>query len=183
MKTCSLDGCPRRHYAKGYCGPHWRRWKRTGDPGSVAIQSYGRGPCAFRDCGRESYAKKLCGGHYNQLRKGVELTPLKPYGQGAQTTQQLVMKARYGITLEQYNEMLKDQGGVCALCGGVNRGGRALSVDHDHGCCRGPRSCGQCVRALLCGNCNLGLGHFHDDVELMKQAIEYVEAHRDRTQV
>lgn len=179
MKTCSVNPCDRQHYAKGFCGPHWRRWKKTGDPGPAEIRGYGVEVCSFTGCGRPHSCKGLCPSHYAQARRGLKLTPLKPYGQGPQTTQQLAMQSRYGITLDRYNEMLIDQGGVCALCGGVNKGGRALSVDHDHDCCRGPRSCGRCVRALLCGNCNLGLGHFHDDVDLMSQAIKYVEAHRD----
>lgn len=56
----------------------------------------------------------------------------------------------YGITEDDYEDMMVVQGGVCALCGGVNRTNR-LSVDHDH-------ETGK-VRGLLCIACNRGLGH------------------------
>lgn len=64
----------------------------------------------------------------------------------------------YHITAERYLEMLETQGGVCAICQkppGVKR----LHVDHDHACCpRTSRSCGKCVRGLLCFRCNTVTG-------------------------
>jgi hypothetical protein len=46
-----------------------------------------------------------------------------------------------------------------------------LHVDHDHACCPGPKSCGKCVRFLLCDKCNVGLGSFSDDPLRMAKAI------------
>lgn len=62
----------------------------------------------------------------------------------------------YGITPERYEEMFAEQGGVCALCRGPEPvAGRSLAVDHDHRCCAdSKRSCGLCVRGLLCSRCN-----------------------------
>ena len=54
----------------------------------------------------------------------------------------------YGITSEQYMQMLADQGGACGICHGADA--RSLVVDHDH-------DTGQ-VRELLCNGCNLGVG-------------------------
>ncbi|MBL7262142.1 endonuclease domain-containing protein [Paractinoplanes lichenicola] len=60
------------------------------------------------------------------------------------------------MTAQRYRDMLKAQGGVCALCpDGFNWlccEPVPLAVDHDHACCA-KRSCGLCVRGLLCGNC------------------------------
>lgn len=77
----------------------------------------------------------------------------------------------YGISAKDYVELLEKQGHVCAICGEpetrIHRGSLAsFSVDHDH-------ETGK-VRGLLCGTCNHGLGYFRDDVELMKNAIEYL---------
>jgi hypothetical protein len=83
----------------------------------------------------------------------------------------------YGITLEQHEAMLAGQGGGCAICGGPAKDGRPFYVDHDHSCCPGQRTCGKCVRGLLCGDCNLGIGYFDDDVARMRRAIVYL---RDR---
>lgn len=74
-----------------------------------------------------------------------------------------VLKHRYGITPEQYDEMLEAQGGGCAICHRTEPMGKSeefFSVDHDHACCPGVRSCGKCVRGLLCVRCNNSVGWF-----------------------
>ena len=76
---------------------------------------------------------------------------------------------RYGLSLADYDRLLEQQAGGCAICGGVTmwRGEGRLSVDHDH-------ETGE-VRGLLCSPCNTGLGHFHDDAERLRRAIIYLE--------
>ena len=69
------------------------------------------------------------------------------------------LKNRYNMTPEQYGAILVEQGGRCALCEHVPTT-KALSVDHDHRCCPGLRSCGRCVRGLVCATCNRLLGWF-----------------------
>lgn len=72
---CSLGECGRPHYASGFCNPHWRRWKRSGDPGPVEINSVTT-PCSFGGCTRPRSSLGLCASHYAQHRKGKPLTPL-----------------------------------------------------------------------------------------------------------
>lgn len=72
---------------------------------------------------------------------------------------------RYGITLEVFNNLLAEQDGTCAICDGVNKT-RSLAVDHCH-------TTGT-VRGLLCDSCNLGIGKFKDDPELLRKVIEYL---------
>lgn len=74
----------------------------------------------------------------------------------------------YSITIEQYDLMLQQQNGLCGVCGKTDNQ-RRLSVDHDHSCCSGKRSCGKCVRGLLCGTCNTNIASF----EMYKQ--EYID--------
>lgn len=78
----------------------------------------------------------------------------------------------YGITPEQYDTMLAEQGGGCAICGVefAHRGGARLAVDHCHET--------GAVRGLLCSNCNQGLGKFGDDPERLDRAGMYLRAHR-----
>lgn len=89
---------------------------------------------------------------------------------------------RYGVTVERYQEMWDQQGGLCAVCRDPDRGKyRRLHVDHDH--VDGyddmpPEQKGQYVRALLCFSCNSGLGHFVDRGDWLRAAADYVEAHR-----
>ena len=91
------------------------------------------------------------------------------------------LRDAHNISLEDYKRVLGEQHGKCAICGDVNgridpRTGRPmmLSVDHDHRCCDGKNSCGKCFRGLLCNRCNMGLGHFDDDLQLVIKAVEYL---------
>ncbi|MGQ4386073.1 endonuclease domain-containing protein [Streptomyces sp. SAS_270] len=60
----------------------------------------------------------------------------------------------YKVTKEFVDLLLRFQQSRCAVCGSAYMGGRAMHVDHDHACC--PQgSCGDCVRGLVCNNCNL----------------------------
>jgi hypothetical protein len=73
------------------------------------------------------------------------------------------LKNRYGISLQDYNEMLLDQNNSCKICKTSNE---KLSVDHDHKT--------EIVRGLLCPSCNLLLGNVKDNVEILKSAIDYL---------
>lgn len=83
------------------------------------------------------------------------------------------MKRRYGITYDQYLEMLEQQNHRCAICGSSDhknkRTGNLLQtffIDHDH-------SSGK-VRGLLCSPCNHALGQFRDNKAVLFRAIEYL---------
>lgn len=172
---CGLKGCPRIHYAADYCNPHWRRWRRSGDPGPVEIKRIRVDKvCTGPECDRRAESLDLCGTHYAQHRRGVPLTPIRERN-GPTPIRELRLKGMYGITLAQYNTLLEQQGGVCAICKATNPSGRDLCVDHDHRCCPGARSCGKCVRSLLCSRCNIGIGQFLDDPMVMRVAAAYIE--------
>jgi hypothetical protein len=74
----------------------------------------------------------------------------------------------YGITPEEYEEMLEQQGGKCAICGVVFGDDKKTSphVDHDHS--------SRFVRGILCQNCNFAIGLFEDDVDKLQSAIDYL---------
>lgn len=82
---------------------------------------------------------------------------------------------RYNLTPVDYDKLLAAQGGVCGICGAEPVGGGCLQVDHDHACCPAQRSCGRCVRGLLCAHCNAALGMMCDDPDRLRAAAEYVE--------
>lgn len=86
----------------------------------------------------------------------------------------------YGVTGDRYNKLLADQEGRCAICRSEDPGrkGTAFAIDHDHACCPGRKSCGECVRGLLCMACNNALGHVKDDPEILHRAIVYLERWR-----
>lgn len=86
-----------------------------------------------------------------------------------------VKRTRYNIS---FNEMWAKQGGLCASCGVAllpkGREPSSVTVDHDHNCCPPQRSCGNCVRGLICRQCNQVLGHAGDDERLLQRAAMYL---------
>ena len=97
------------------------------------------------------------------------------------STRDAYLERTYKLSLESYEEMLATQEGGCALCQKTpEENGKKLSVDHDHACCPGKRSCGKCVRGLLCDACNHSIGRMDDDVERLQAAINYIKEHRGR---
>lgn len=83
---------------------------------------------------------------------------------GREAERRAHLKARYGLTLEEYDMMYKAQQGRCLICLTEHE---VLHVDHCH--------VGGQVRGLLCGPCNKGLGMFKDNKETLQRAIRYLE--------
>ena len=87
------------------------------------------------------------------------------------------LKRKYDFTLEQYDFCIQIQGNRCAMCDSPEpgMGRKRFSVDHDH-------QTGK-VRGLLCGRCNLLLGHSKDDVTLLQKGIDYLNQSKIETGV
>ena len=87
---------------------------------------------------------------------------------------------RYGLTIPEFEEMVRSQGGQCAICGTDKPGGSGVwHVDHDHTCCSTRKaSCGKCLRGLLCSRCNIGLGNFGDEPSVLDRAAEYIRKYQ-----
>lgn len=69
--------------------------------------------------------------------------------------------------------MLLDQDGRCAICNG-DFGEETPRIDHDHRCCPTDKTCGLCVRQLLCNRCNVVLGLIGDDPHIALALINYL---------
>jgi len=82
------------------------------------------------------------------------------------------LKKNYGLPLGSYEQMLKAQDGKCALCGRSDSGSKRerFHVDHDH--------VTGTIGGLLCHNCNVGIGHFNHDENILQAAIDYVSRTR-----
>lgn len=106
---------------------------------------------------------KLC----NKLRK----TAWHKTEAGKLSSTNTKLKARFGITLEDYNKMLEEQKGLCLICDNpLSYNGHKLAVDHDHDTGK--------IRGLLCKACNFGIGHFKDNINLLAKAINYLEKYK-----
>lgn len=78
------------------------------------------------------------------------------------------LRTKYGITVEQYAELLDKQGGGCAVCGKTpGEEGRNLAVDHDH-------KTGE-IRGILCTYCNHRLVGKWRDGSLLRRIADYIE--------
>ena len=89
------------------------------------------------------------------------------------------LKLKYGITIETFNELLKSQDNLCAICkkpetatdkrlGGI----RTLAVDHCH-------KTGK-VRGLLCTCCNGALGFIKEDMMCALSLVKYIENNQEK---
>jgi hypothetical protein len=77
------------------------------------------------------------------------------------------LKSAYSLTLEEYNKLVSEQSGRCAICGNkTSKKGLRLTVDHNHKT--------GIVRGLLCYKCNMALGLLNDSEELLVNAISYL---------
>lgn len=80
------------------------------------------------------------------------------------------IKWKYGLTLEQLEELLENQEFKCKICGiefDNTIKSSSMCIDHDHKT--------NVVRGLLCNSCNIGLGMFKDSPAILKSAVDYIE--------
>jgi hypothetical protein len=80
-----------------------------------------------------------------------------------------LLKERYKISYDEYQKMLHEQHGLCLIC---ETPMSKPHVDHCHNSLE--------VRGLLCGSCNTTIGQVNDNVEILKNAIEYLETRDGR---
>lgn len=108
-------------------------------------------PCPVEGCEKTQHSKGLCQAHY-----------LKQYHVRTADDRR---RDRYGLSGEQYRQMLEAQRGLCAICEQAPEG-YALHIDHCHATDR--------VRGLLCRKCNMALGLFSDNPDRLLRAAGYV---------
>jgi hypothetical protein len=153
LPECTEEGCAEPVKAKGLCKMHYQRLLRHGHTRYTDRKKPAR-ICVIDGCDNLLYAKDLCHAHYAKQRKWEAA----------------------GVDAQRYQEMLREQNGVCAIChnpethrDGLSGKPKDLAIDHCHKT--------GAVRALLCSSCNTALGLFNDSVELLAKAREYVLYH------
>jgi hypothetical protein len=191
--TCTMAGCDRPHKARGYCQTHYMQLRR-GAPVTPKIRtrvSVKPPECSEETCCEPVKAKGLCQMHYQRLLRHGHVKRrdrAKPFANCslAECTNHVYalglchphyLKTRdwrsQGFTAQDYVALFAEQKGVCAICAKPetvvdSRYGKVkdLAIDHDHAT--------GAIRALLCSNCNRGLGLFNDDITLLAKAQAYV---------
>jgi hypothetical protein len=115
--------------------------------------------CTITSSGYRSYCKS-CNNEYYAKRRIEKYDQVREYERKFHKQRRL--KHTYGITEDELNLLYKKQGNKCAICNTNTK----LVIDHCH-------TTGL-VRGLLCSPCNIGLGHYNDDVSRLENAIKYL---------
>lgn len=200
-KRCSIDGCGSRVLARGWCAKHYNHWHRYGDPveGGRAKPA----ECAEAGCSRPTVGQGWCEAHYSKYVRNPRRKAARAAAKGTRVCEWCggpisterrdrasycsrkckeqswqaaggaraaslahYYRSQYGLSLDDVERM---RAGGCAICGATGSVGRhgQLHVDHCHTTGR--------VRGILCHSCNLGIGNFKDDPDLLRKAIAYLE--------
>lgn len=184
---CSFEGCDKGHWSRGYCGTHYLQWWRGVELTPRHATRRPAGSANARDAqGRKECPTCRAWKPEGEFTKNTHRTDglefhCRPCAREKAEDRKLArwavdLKAKYGISADEYYSLLAAQAGGCAACS-KPPGERRLHVDHDHSCCEGNGSCGKCVRGLLCSQCNTGLGMFNDDPDRLLSAALYVLSH------
>ena len=130
---------------------------RTENPNKWIIQ------CKF--CGKEHEQSSR---NIQNNQKSMSCENYKPPNWSGLERADNIMRKQYGISLEQFNQLLEIQNNECAICKkSLDSLKRRMNIDHDHETNK--------VRGLLCTGCNTGLGHLGDNIEGLKIAVAYLE--------
>lgn len=174
---CCVEGCDKQGSKRdAMCSMHRARLRNNGNLEGTTpkICAHCGGPWVkspTQETKRFKYCSDECYGAAMKIKEREAKERSKEYRRWLQ------LEKRYKLNRESYEQMYAEQDGKCLIC--KKRPDR-LFVDHDHSCCPTSQSeqetCGECVRGLLCWNCNAGLGQFQDDPARLSAAIRYLNA-------
>lgn len=118
---------------------------------------------------REYYAKRVSEGYV--AKRSVNQKPTRP-----ELRRDWTLKRQYGITLDDLNNMLQEQGGKCAICTkaivaiGTREANDSACVDHCHDTGK--------IRGLLCRSCNTAIGLLQDSPDVIRAAAYYLSLYK-----
>lgn len=139
--------------------------------------------CVANDCSRKAVAKSMCPKHYyrnktygdpNTVRFPwredrsclIPGCPREHEAKGYCKNHYMILY-KFDISPEQYHQKFIDQNEVCDICKKKCAQKEMLSLDHNHD--------NGMIRGLLCSSCNMALGGFGDDIEMLESAIRYLK--------
>lgn len=121
----------------------------------------------------------LCVGTYGkhpQCKACLSIASTKRYWNSEESRQKAIKqstnsnrKSKYGITPEQYEDLLRSQNYCCSVCNihlDKSRFGLIGQLDHNHATGK--------IRGILCAQCNTGLGNFYENEDVLLKAIQYL---------
>lgn len=196
-RRCGTEFTPQRSYRERFCSDECRRLQQQESRRQSVLRTKARlraerstrseiafVECAWAGCGEvfvRSMAKRNLAQRYCEDHRGAARARNRTNARRSEAAKEQRSRgrlARFSMTQDDYDAMLAQQGGGCAICGTTDTGRfKVFAVDHDHSCCPGQNSCGRCVRGLLCGACNGGIGLLRDDTSIIAAALDYLRAH------
>ena len=176
-RSCEFPGCGRKMEGFGYCSTHLaqkrsnkplRPVKRVRPKGAYLIRnSEGMKFCSVGDHWVPPSNFHACSSNPDKLQPTC-----KDCTKERSKRNKLKIRCRkYNISVDKFEEMRTQQEGLCAIC---FRDFGAGHIDHDHSCCPGFGSCGECIRGILCLSCNQGLGLLGDSPRTVYNLIVYI---------
>lgn len=175
--TCLIPECDRPAYSRGLCKLHYERAWRSGELDAIAAPR--RKPrltdideatmtctCPIHGAGVRLRVRTGRRGRYAcwNCDRRPPRNGRKSWPTSAESSRRWRLKAKYGLTPDDFDALLEAQAGACLICDAEMD---QPQIDHDHAT--------GVVRGLLCRSCNIGLGYFRDDVVNMRRAIAYLE--------
>ena len=103
----------------------------------------------------------------NSAARRIRIDEPERYARYKKRANEYRKESRYGITQEDFNNMLVEQNNVCKICSNEFKSTKDTHIDHCHK--------SDIVRGLLCNNCNMSLGQFNDNIDIMDNAIKYLQ--------
>lgn len=162
------------------CGEKMEVGKRT-DPRKVKCENCKPKPKKRRRGKREKRICKNCGSEFDclsiKIRNGggffctiscyLDFQKKNGYDEETKKYHNILYqkKCKYGLNEEEYLKMMENE--HCMIC---EKEMKSKCIDHDH-------KTGE-IRGVICHSCNRGLGFFHDSVNNLKKAIEYIEKNK-----
>ena len=132
-------------------------------PENIRVDNLGFRRCV--ECERATYRRR-----YLREREKRNEASREWHRKNRDRVRDIRLQREFGITAADYEQMLVDQGGKCAICGSTDpagKHGKRFAVDHCHETNK--------VRGLLCGRCNVMLGNAKDDPGTLRAAADYLE--------
>jgi len=119
---CQVEACDRPAHASGWREAHYRRLRKTGEPGPAEIRRYGTGDerCEFDGCERPHLSRGLCNAHYQQRRvNGQPVAAVRDKRYPAARDEQgrkMCGACEVWLPLDHYNRNVKTEDGLATVC-------------------------------------------------------------------
>lgn len=169
-EPCIASGCSRVKIARNLCTKHYQQKYSIGE-----VYPEGYPVRARKVLRRDSNGRKRCprcetwkdeGDFY-----GGRATQDTLSSTCKQCHSERMISYTYNLSMEELQGLLLAQGSSCGVCDTPLVSGKYV-VDHDHDCCPGSKTCGRCIRGILCSPCNLQLGVMGDTKDKIMENVE-----------